>query len=503
MNDMLTFRQWLDGLRSIDDVQSIDAEVDWNLEMGAVIRRSMDLRAPIPLFNRVTGIEPGFRALGAPGGLSAVPGRTFARIALALGLRADASGTDLVRRLADARDQDLISPVIVADGACQQNVMLGDDVDLLRFPTPLIHDGDGGRFIQTYGINIVRAVDGEWTNWSINRMMLLDRNRLASLIPPNQHFGIIHDQWRQKGEPTPIAVAFGVPPAIAYVGGMPLPQGMSEADYVGGMFGRPVELVACKTVPLEVPASAEIVIEGHVSHTETEMEGPMGEFAGYINLGSGRPKPVLHVSAVTYQDQPILPVSAAGKPVEENHTGWGLPHAGEMLHELRRQGLPVTDCWMVLESACCWFAVTVAQDWHQSTGLTCRDLGRKVGETIFATKGGFGIPKVLLFEDDVDITDAREIIWAFATRAHPRHGEIYFEGQAENNLLVFLDDDEKTMYRGTKVVHLCLLNEHYAPDVRPREVSFTSDWPTEIQDRVLTRWTEYGFAEIGRTSPAT
>ena len=494
MSRLHTFRQWLDELEKIGDIQQIDAEVDWNLEMGAIIRRSLDLRAPAPLFANVKGIEQGFRALGAPGGLSAVRGRTYARIALALGLPSDAPGAQLVRTLADARDRPPIKPVVVAAGECQQNVMLGDSVDLLRFPTPLIHDGDGGRFIQTYGVNIVRSVDGKWTNWSINRMMLVDRNRLACLIPPNQHLGIIHEQWRQQGEATPIAVAFGVPPGIAYVGGMPLPEGVSEADYVGGLFGAPVELVACKTVPLEVPASAEIVIEGHVSHTDTEMEGPMGEFAGYISVEPGTPKPVLYVSAVTYRNEPILPISAAGKPVEENHTGWGLPHAGEMLHELRAHGLPVTNCWMVLEAACCWFAVSVTQDWHETTGLSGRELGQRVGDVIFATKGGFGIPKVLLFEDDVDLTDVREVVWAFATRAHPGHGEVYFDGKAENNLLVFVDDDEKAAFRGTKVVHLCLLNEHYDAATRPRDVSFLEDWPSTVQAQVLARWREYGYA---------
>jgi UbiD family decarboxylase len=488
-----TFRDWLEQLQELGDIQRIDAEVDWNLEIGAIIRRSLDLRAPAPLFNRVAGVEAGFRALGAPGGLTALPGRTYARIALALGLPAGADGSTLIRTLADARLRKPIPPRIVDRGDCQEQVMAGDEVDLMRFPTPLIHDGDGGRFIQTYGINVVRSVDGAWTNWSINRMMLLDRNRLACLIPPNQHLGKIHAEWRERGEPTPIAVAFGVPPAIAYAGGMPLPERVSEADFVGAMLDEPVELVRCQTVPLEVPASAEIVIEGHISHTETEMEGPMGEFAGYINRGGSSPKPVLHVTAITHRNRPILPISAAGKPVEENHTGWGLPHAGETLHVLRQAGLPVVDCWMVLEAACCWFALTVRQDWHQTTGLTGHELGQRIGETIFATKGGFGIPKVLLFEDDVDITDLREVVWGFATRAHPGHGEVYFEGEAENNLLVFLDDDEKTVFRGTKVVHLCLLNEHYTPDDRPGEVSFTKDWPPSIQQRVLDRWHEYGY----------
>jgi 4-hydroxy-3-polyprenylbenzoate decarboxylase len=481
-------RAFLDRLAEIGDLQEIDQEVDWNLELGAVIRRSLDLRAPAPLFNAIKGIEPGYRVLGAPGGLTAIDDMRFARIAFALGLPPGARGRDLVEALATARARPGIKPRIVGSGPCKENVLLGEQIDLLKFPTPLIHGGDGGRFIQTYGVNIVRSVDGKWTNWSINRMMLLDRNRLACLIPPNQHLGIIHAQWAEKGESTPIAVALGVEPAIAYAGGMPIPEGADEADLVGALRGQPVELIPCETVPLEVPASAEIVIEGHISHTETELEGPMGEYAGYISPEPGTPKPVLHVTAITHRNQPILPVSAAGKPVEENHTGWGLPHAAEMLYVLReRRGLPVMSCWMVLESACCWFAVTVSQDWPTRTGQSARELATTIGGEIFATKGGFGIPKVLLFEDDVDITNVNEVVWAFATRAHPGHGEVYFESQAENNLPVFLDNAEKRIF---------LLNEHYPPESRPVAVSFEADWPLEIQRRVLERWTSFGYRGI-------
>jgi UbiD family decarboxylase len=97
--------------------------------------------------------------------------------------------------------------------------MRGNAVDLLRFPTPLIHGTDGGRYIQAFGMNIVQTPDGKWTNWSVNRMMLLDRNKLTCLIPPNQHLGMIHAQWKAIGRPTPIVVAVGVEPALPYVGG--------------------------------------------------------------------------------------------------------------------------------------------------------------------------------------------------------------------------------------------------------------------------------------------
>ncbi|WP_225851166.1 UbiD family decarboxylase, partial [Streptomyces sp. HPF1205] len=191
MRHLRSLREFIDALDAIGEIQRIDKEVDWNLELGAVARRSYELRAPAPLFTRIKGIEEGFRVLSAPGGLSARPRYTYSRIALALGLPATARGADIVTALADARAREPVPPEVVETGPCKENVMRGADVDLLRFPTPLIHDGDGGRYIQTYGMNIARTPDGSWTNWSVNRMMLLDRNRLACLIPPPQHLGII------------------------------------------------------------------------------------------------------------------------------------------------------------------------------------------------------------------------------------------------------------------------------------------------------------------------
>ena len=124
------------------------------------------------------------------------------------------------------------------------------------------------------------------------------RNRLTCLIPPNQHLlGIIHAKWKECGEPTPIAVALGVEPGLPFVGGMPIHEGMDEAAYLGSYFGEALELVPAETVPIDVPATAEIVIEGFVPPTDTVMEGPMDEYPGYVGHG-GSSKPVLHVSAI-------------------------------------------------------------------------------------------------------------------------------------------------------------------------------------------------------------
>lgn len=494
MKHLPDLRTFIAELDSIGEITHVGKEVDWNLELGAVARRSYELRAPAPLFENITGIEDGFRVLAAPGGLSAQPGLTYARVAVALGLPPHASGADIVTALADARDRDPIAPRVLATGPCQQNVMRGHEVDLLRFPTPLIHDGDGGRYLQTYGVNIVKTPDGSWTNWSVNRMMLIDRNRLACLIPPPQHLGIIKAQWEQHGQPMPIAVALGAEPALPYVGGMPLPEGADESHYLGAHFGEPLDLVPAQTVDLLVPATAEIVIEGHVSHTDTAGEGPMGEYPGYLDRSSALPRPVLHVSAVTYRNDPILPVAVAGAPVEEDHTGWGLPHAAEMTYVLRTVGLPVAACWGVLESANHWWVVAVDPDWHERTGLSSKDLAHRVGETVFgAGKLAFGIPKLLLVEHDIDIADPRQVIWAFASRAHPEHGEVHFANEPQNILPVYLDAHEQLSYHATKVVYNCLIADRFAPGQRPVASDFAHNWSPQLQQHVLDNWHSYGY----------
>lgn len=494
MKHLPDLRSFIAELDAIGEIQHIGKEVDWNLELGAVARRSYELRAPAPLFETITGIGDGFRVLAAPGGLSAQEGITYARIAVALGLPPDASGAEIVTALADARGRDPIPPRVLATGPCKEHIMSGEDVDLLRFPTPLIHDGDGGRYLQTYGLNIATTPDGSWTNWSINRMMLMDRNRLACLIPPPQHLGIIKAQWEARGEPMPIAVALGVEPAFPYVGGMPLPEGADESHYLGAYFGEPIDLVRAETVDLLVPATAEIVIEGHVSHTDTAEEGPMGEYPGYLDRSTALPRPVLHVSAVTYRDQAILPVAVAGAPVEEDHTGWGMPHAAEMTYVLRQANLPVAACWGVLESANHWWVVAVHPDWHERTGLSSHDLAQRVGETVFgAGKLAFGVPKLLLIENDIDIADPRQVIWAFASRGHPEHGEVHFEREPQNILPIYLDSHEQLSYQATKVVYNCLIADRFAPDERPVPSDFAHAWPADIRQHVLANWQAYGY----------
>lgn len=370
------------------------------------------------------------------------------------------------------------------------------------FQTALICSNDGGRCIQTYGLNIARTPDQSWTNYSINRMMIVDRNRLSCLIPPPQHLGIIRSKWVQLGKPMPIALALGVEPGLAMMGGLPLPENVDESLFLSGYFGEPLEMVQAETVDFPVPASAEIVIEGQIGVTAEDVatEGPMNEYPGYM-AHEASPKPVFHISAITYRNNAILPVVAAGPPVEEDHTVTGTMHTAEILHELRRAGLPVSSCWVSFESAWHWLLIAVQSDWYARLRIDSTRFARRIGDVVFAGKAGFGVPKILLVEDDVDITRVDEVVWAFATRAHPAHGEVHFPDRDNVDLYVYLEEQERHTWRSSKVIHNCLLADRYPERDRPRKGSFTNGWPEPVRHRVLSSWRKYGYRSA--LGPAT
>jgi 4-hydroxy-3-polyprenylbenzoate decarboxylase len=493
MKHLKCMREYLDQLKALGELQEIDALVDWNLEMGAIIRRSYELRAPAPLFNRIKGIEPGFRVLGAPAGVSGQRGLQLCRVALSLGLSPRATAREIVEALAQAHDKQPVPPTRVTDGPCKQNKALGKDVDLWRLPTPLIHDGDGGRYLNTWGTIVVRTPDGSWTNWSISRVMVIGKDTMTGIVIPGQHLGMIYGKWKALGRPMPYALALGTEPVIPFVSGMPLDENVNEADFIGGYLGEPVDVVDCETVDLQVPATSEIVIEGTLSVDETAPEGPMGEYSGYLSPGGGSPCPIYRVSAMTWRDDPILPVVAAGEPIEENHTCWGLAVSSQVLWELRSQGFPVSMCFCPFQSAAHWFVITVNGGYRKRWTRT--GLVQELAAALFRTRSGSFLPKVIVLEDDIDATNLDEVIWAFATRCHPERDQMLFPGERMLPLVAYLSPAERRQGRGTKVVYNGLPPDDVPADQLPRRSSFRFAWPREIQQRVIENWKRYGYAE--------
>ncbi len=486
-------RQYIDALRELGELQDIEVPVALDLELGAITRRCYEEGAPAPLFSAFADHPPGFRVLAAPAGTSAQPGRELVRVATSLELPPETNGLGIAEAIAASLALPAVDPVIVDDAPCFENVAIGDAVDLNRLPVPLLHHGDGGRYLNTWGCIVARTPDGAWTNWSIARMMRVDERRMTGIVAPEQHVGMVAKAWADIGKPMPFALALGVEPSIPFICGMPLPAHVDEAGRLGALMRRPIRTVRCRTVDLEAPASAEILIEGHLHLDELVSEGPMGEFAGYIPVEPSMRRPVYRVSAMSHRHDAILPAVVAGEPVEENHTAWGIPCSAQLLHELRSAGLPVTAAWIPLRAALHWLVVTVPRDWRRRSGVDASQaLCERIGRVVFGCKAGAVIPKVIVLNDDVDPTNLEELVWAFATRCHPFLGHAVFDPVATAPLLAYLRHGEKVAATTGKVVYNGLPPDEWG-EAMPVRASFRHGYPPEIVDRVKRRWAEYGF----------
>lgn len=480
-----SLRDYLSALEELGDLVEIDRPVDPHLEVGAICRRSFEEYTPAPLMNNISGYS-GFRMLGGIAPYSSLPTARWARLALSLGMPYETRAAAIVERLAEALDADPIAPTVVDSGPCQTHVLTGDAADLGILPAPMLHDGDGGRYLNTIGTVIARTPDGTWTNWHVARCMVIDGRSMNIWSAPIQHFGMIHEQWIERGEPMPVAVAFGPHPAATAVAAMPIPKGVDESGYIGAVLGEPLELVRCKTIDLDVPANSELVIEGLLSVDERTPEGPMGEYHGYLwpeteqHLAT---QPVCHVTAITYRDDPILPTVPAGKPVDDDHTLVGAGAGAEFLRRLRQAELPATSALLVPETASHLGVVTVSPDWQERSGLaSSAELCRRIGEALVTTRNQVPMTRLMVFDDDVDLSDVRDVIWAFTSRCHPTRDQTTIEERRCSPISPAYSGQERETWTGPLVIHDCLLA---LGAERPYAASFEGVYPEDVRQRVL------------------
>ena len=203
-------REFIDALKKTNDVVCIKKEVDWELEAGAVTRRSYELSGPAPLFEKVKDYPEGYRIFGGPLG-------TYRRIAVAMGLPADSPIKEIYDEY-ERRQDRLIPPVVVKDGPCKENIMLGDEVDLYRFPAPMCHEGDGGRYIGTWCFSVTKDPESEWANWGMYRYMIADQRALTGNPTPVSHLAtIFREKYLPKNLPMPTALVIGADPLSSLV----------------------------------------------------------------------------------------------------------------------------------------------------------------------------------------------------------------------------------------------------------------------------------------------
>ncbi|KAL4976013.1 UbiD decarboxylyase family [Aspergillus desertorum] len=461
----LCFRSFVDALKADNDLVVIDDPIDPNLEAATITRLVCENDEKAPLFNNLIGAKDGFfRILGAPASLRKQNARGGPAVS-------DSAGD-------------------CSTGPCKENVLEGDQIDLTKLPAPMIHKSDGGAYIQTYGMHIVQTPDGKWTNWSTARAMVHDKNHLTGLM------------WKKEGRGVPWALAFGVPPAAIMASSMPIPDGVTEAEYVGAMVGQPIELTKCDTNDLYVPANAEIVFEKTLSITESGPEGPFGEMHGYIFPGDVHICPKYKVIKITHRNSAILPMSSCGKLTDETHTMIGSLAAAEIRKLCQKANIPVLDASAPFISQVTWVALRIDTSKFPSMQTTSKDLCRTISDLVFNHKAGYTIHRIVLVGEDIDVHDDRAVVWAFSTRCKPDVDEVFYDDVPAFPLIPYnghggKKSEGRSAVRGGKVVSDALMEVEYTRGQRDWEAAdFEESYPEDVKGRVREMWEGLGFGRL-------
>lgn len=496
----LNFRSFVNALRADGDIADIHKECDPYLEVAAITRHASETRAQAPLFHNVKGaIKHGlFRVLGAPGCLRPPGQGEFGRIARHLALPPKAGMKQIIDHLVAGTENKPVDLVSVPTGPCKEVKVV--EIDLNALPSPTCHFSDGGKYIQTYGIHIVKSPDGKWTNWAISRAMVHDKTRLVTTMIWAQHLERIHRMWAELGKDCPWALVIGVPPAALLSGAAPLPDGVSEPGWVGGLTGHAMKVVKWEGNDIEVPANSEIVFEGTIDAHATGDEGPLGEMHGYCFIGASQKMPLLNVKAITHRKDAILPICVSGRAGDETHTIPSATLSANMIVALRQAELPVLDVAIPIETMVIWTVVQVPLEAFCLQGWTSDKLCREIGRVIFASKPGTYVHKVLVVGDDINIYDWSDVIWAYSTRCLPTRDEIPFDDVVAWKLLPSVAQSTgKAHTTGGKVVCNCILPLEERGQRGWEEADLKSAYPAEVREKVLREWDSLGFHNRNKT----
>src|SRR5438270_8857072 len=400
-------RDWLELVDALGELRVVDG-VDWQENIGRIAEMLVHTDgAPAVLFDHIPGYPAGYRVLTNAQG-------ERPRLAVSMGLAAEISAFDLMdeweRRMDTVKP---IPPAIVADGPIAQNVFEGDDIDLWKFPTPKWHEQDGGRYLGTGVCVITKDPDSDWINMGTYRVMIHDRNRTGLYISPGKHGRMHRDKAFEKGEPLPVVVVPCMDPLLFIASCLEMEQGVEELAWVGGMRGRAVECLRGQHTGLPIPARAEIAMEGFLHPTERPLEGPFGEGTGYYASAS-RDEPVLEVKALLHRDDPIILGVPPEKPPYEAHRFRQYLRSANLRRELRLVGVPdVVGAWCHTVGGCRLFNVVSIKQRYPGHA-------RQAGHVASQCRAGAYLGRItVVVDEDIDITDLNDVMWAGCTRSDP------------------------------------------------------------------------------------
>jgi 4-hydroxy-3-polyprenylbenzoate decarboxylase len=425
-------RDFMAGLEARGELKRITATVDPCLEMTEVCDRVLKAGGPALLFERPKG-----HTVPVLGNLFG----TVRRVALGMGVEAAdpaAALRELGAVLAALREPEppkgwrdawdklpllktvlAMEPRAVARAASQEASIEGPDVDLGRLPVQTCWPGDVAPLI-TWGLTVTRGPNRRRQNLGIYRQQVIARNKVIMRWLPQRGGALdFRDHCLARpGEPFPVAVALGADPATLLGAVTPVPDALSEYQFAGLLRGAKTEIVKCIGHDLQVPAAAEFVLEGWIHPGETALEGPFGDHTGYYN--EQERFPVFTIERITSRRDPIYHSTYTGKPPDEPAV-LGLALNEVFVPLLVRQFPEITDFYLPPEG--CSYRVACVSMKKQYPGHA-----RRVMFGIWSYLRQFLYTKfIIVTDDDVNVRDWKEVVWALATRVDPRRDTLITE----------------------------------------------------------------------------
>jgi len=477
-------QHYIDALESRQEMKRISAQVDPVLEITEIADRMVKTGGPALLFENVSG-SPFPVAINLFGTLDRVcfalgvasPDEIAERISAMIPATSSSfsSLTDKVKLLWQLKDLKNVQPKIVRSGSSQEIVQT--EPKLLDVPVLKCWPQDAGRFI-TLPLVVTRNPETGQQNIGMYRIQVVD-DRRALMHWHVHHDGASHHRLCQKkGTDMEVAVVLGCDPATIYAATAPLPPGVDEILFSSFLRNSPVEMLRAKTVDLMVPAHAEFVLEGTVSATETQLEGPFGDHTGFYS--DADQYPVFNLTAITRKKNPVYPATIVGRPpMEDFYLGKLTERIFLPLIQLQ---LPeIVDIHFPCEGV--FHNCVLVSVKKQYPGQA-----RKVAASIWGMGQMMFTKTIVVVDDDVDVQNCSETAWKVFSSIDPERDIFFTKGPLD-----VLDHASPIPVFGSKVG--IDATRKSGAEGHPRT------WPDEIKmdnktkERVTARWQDYGFAK--------
>jgi 4-hydroxy-3-polyprenylbenzoate decarboxylase len=442
-------RDFILKLEERGELKRISAPVDPRLEITEICDRTLKRGGPALLFENPKGSD-----IPVLGNLFGTPDR----VAMGMGEESTAALRGIGETLSMLKEPDPpkgmkdawqklpvykqvlnMAPKLLKTAPCRDNVAEGDDVDLGMLPIQTCWPGDAGPLI-TWGLVVTKGPNKDRQNMGIYRQQVIGKNRVIMRWLAQRGGALDLREWQEThpGAPFPVAVVLGADPATMLAAVTPIPDPISEYAFAGLLRGSKTELLDCAGGGLQVPASAEIVLEGHIGPDDMAIEGPFGDHTGYYN--ETEDFPVFTIDRMTWRDNPIYHSTYTGRPPDEPAI------LGVALNEvfvplLRKQFPEIIDFYLPPEG--CSYRMAVVSMKKQYAGHA-----KRVMMGVWSFLRQFMYTKfVIVTDDDVDVRNWQDVIWAMTTRMDPARDSVIIE----NTPIDYLDFASPVAGLGSKI----------------------------------------------------